>query len=419
MKITKQYILTTILVLMVGPVFSADFAPAVDLSGRITYPSVVSNESSPEEKLSASGNLAASCMFNSDFLPALWFIPTLTLDYSNTAQPLKIEDERFLFSEWLDFYTSYGMNYDINADWEVKARGFVRSDFSKQTADEKTGLGLYDYIDDGFYLENSNEVISGDAENHLTAGVKYLDRRFRNYSTLLSQSTSVTTTPNNYTKEKDSLIYSAYLGDEITFGKSGWMAYVNFNYDYIPYKEQKIIAQDGLLEQGRRIDKSSRLSINLPYYGANKSGVEFEYDYIKTISNQNYYDSLGTTDMSDDVFTKGYYDNTENTGKISFTYEFPWKFFSSFSPLAAISFSLDVVSYENRYAKDSSGAYTAKKQQDNNYTLELNLKQNITEWWNWNFDVNYTKYGSNMKYEVLGLYNYAFLTISLGTGINF
>ena len=416
----KKIILLSVLFgLFTVPVFASDFAPALDASGRITYPSVVSNDAPVEEKISGSGNIAASCMFNTDFLPGLWFIPTLTADYSNTAQPLNIEDERFLFSEWLDLYASYGLNYDIMAGWEAKARGFFRSDFSKQTADEKTGLGLYDYIDQGFYMENTNEFMTGEAENRLTAGVKYLDRRFRNYTTLLSQSNAVTTTPNNYTKEKDSLIYSAYLNDEVAFGKSGWMAYVSFNYDYIPYLEQKIIGLGGVLESGRRVDKSGRLSISLPFYGADKSGVEFQYDFVKNLSNQNYYDSLGTTDMSDDVFTSGFYDFIENTAKFTVSYELPWKLFSAYSTVANISFSLDIVAYENRFAKDAAGAYTDKKQQDNNYTIGLDMKQNITDWWSLFFDVNYTKYGSNMKYEALGLYNYAFVTISLGTGVSF
>lgn len=416
----KKFILSAVLVLVFAAgVLASEFAPALDFSARLAYPSVVSNEESPQEKISGSASLAASCMFNTDILPALWFIPTLTADYSNTAQPLNIEDERFLFSEWLDVYGSFGMNYDIMEGWEVKARGFARSDFSKQTADEKTGLGLYDYIDQGFYLENTNAFMSGGAENSLTAGVKYLDRRFRNYTTLLSQSVAVTTTPNNYTKEKDSLIYSAYISDEVTFGKSGWLAYINFNYDYIPYLEQKLIAQNGSLETGRRVDKTGRLSLTVPFYGANNTGVEFQYDFVKNLSNQNYFDSLGTTDMSDDVFTKGFYNFVENTIKFSVTYELPWKLFSSYSPMANISFSLDMVGYETRKAKDSAGAYTADLQKDNNYTIGLDIKQNITEWWNWFFDLNYTRYNSNMKYEAFGLYNYAFITVSLGSGVSF
>ncbi len=416
----KKLILTVSVIVMTAiPAMASDFAPALDMSGNLTYPSVVSNATTPEEKLSGSGNLAASCMFNTDFLPQLWLIPTVTSDYSNTAQPLNIEDQRFLFSEWLDLYASYGANYDLGKDWELKLRGFIRSDFSKQTANEVTGKGLYDYVDHGFYLETAKEFMSGETDNNMTAGVKYIDRRFRNYTTLLSQSTAVTTTPNNYTKELDNLIYTAYLGDELTFGKSGWTGTITFNYDYIPYLEQKLIDPSGALEAGRRVDKTGTLTMDFPYLGANKSGVDFQYILIRTTSNQDYYDTMGTTDMSDDVYTKGYYDSIENTGKFSVTYEFPWKLFSVYSPLATLSFSLDSVSYDNRFAKDSTGAYTAQKQKDSNYTVGFDLKQNITEWWLWYLDVNYTRYSSNMKYEALGLYNYAYLTISLGTGISF
>ncbi|MCE5299967.1 MAG: hypothetical protein LLG37_03710, partial [Spirochaetia bacterium] len=404
---------------------ASEFAPALDISGQLTYPSVVSNSEMPEKKLSGSGSLATSCMFNTDILPQLWFIPTLTADYSNTAQPLNVDDSRFLFSEWLDIYLSYGVNYEIMKDWEVKLRGTYRTDFSKQTADEQMGLGLYDYIDSGIYLENVNRFEISGQSHRLTEGLKYIDRQFRNYDTLLSQAAGVTATgtdnPNGYTKEKDCYSYTFYLNDEVQFGKSGWSGYFTFNYDYLPFLEQRVITADGSIGGEKRVDKTGRFSIELPYfYGANNTGMEIKLDIAKNISGQNYYDNLGTTsDFTDDVFTSGFYDSLETLLNIAFLYDLPFGFGLKTMPHMAISFGVENVNYDNRLAQNADRSYTQIKMRENNYTLGLNIKQPIKEWWDWSLSAAMTFYNSNMKYETAGLYNYTYLNVSLGTGLTF
>ncbi len=191
-----------------------------DLSGSLTYPSIVSNYSTPQTQLGGSADMTASAMFNTDILPNLWFVPLITADFSNTAQPLNIDDERFLFTEWLDVFSVYGVNYDITKEWTLKLRGLYRTDFSKQSADEQMGLGLYDYIDTGVYFENFNKGDFGETSDKLTEGFKYIERTFRNYNTLESM-VDTTLTPDEYTREKDCLIYSLYAVEETTFGKSG------------------------------------------------------------------------------------------------------------------------------------------------------------------------------------------------------
>ncbi|HDT15188.1 MAG TPA: hypothetical protein ENN55_03170, partial [Firmicutes bacterium] len=130
-------------------------------------------------------------MANTDIAPWLWLVPTLTVDYSSTAQPLTIDDERFLFSQWLDIYLSYGLNFEIGDNFEIRGRGFNRKNISQQAADEPFGKGLYDSIDTGFYAEGAAYFILDNNSLEASAGFKYIDRRFPNYTTLLSDESSL------------------------------------------------------------------------------------------------------------------------------------------------------------------------------------------------------------------------------------
>jgi hypothetical protein len=420
MKKTHLFALVTALCLVGASASASDFVPALDLSGELTYPSVVSNQTLPDMMLSGSGNFAGSFMANTDLLPQLWFVPTLTVDYSNTAQPLSVEDSRFLFAQWLDIYFSYGLNYDLSDSWLLRARGTVRSDFSKQTADELMGDGLYDFIDSGLYLENENKFDAFGGGLKTVEGVKYIDRRFRNYSTLISQYYALLpSTPDVFTKEKDNDITSAYIKTEASLGNSGWHLDLDFNYDYMQYTQQRVIASDGTLEDGKRQDKTGTFTAALPYIDNTKSGFVFEYDLIRNISSQNFYDDLGTIDVTDDVYTPGFYDYLQNTFKFRINYEIDWNLIATYKPMLAIGFSTDFVGYDKRMARDADGAYTGTKQADNNYSLSLNVKQGITDFWDCYLDITYSRYNSNTQWQALGLYNYAYFTASIGTGLKF
>ncbi|GEM_PF-1612580 len=395
-----------------------DLSKKLDISGNLEYPSIVSNYSLPQTQVSGAADMTASAMFNTDLLPNLWIVPILAADFSNTAQPLTIDDERFLFTEWIDVFTVYGINYDIMKEWTLKLRGLYRTDFSKQSSDEVIGKGLYDYTDTGVYAEIFNKTTYGGTLCRLTEGFKYVDRTFRNYNTLLALSGS-TLTPNAYTREKDTLIYSLYATGETIFDKSGWSAVLDVDYDYIPYFEQKIIADNtGALEDKNRIDKNFSLSLTLPYKGQDDTGVSLNYTLNRRISNQNLYDNMGTSDPSDDVLIPDYYSDWESTGTFAIKFLMPFRL-TAMPVETNISFTADFVNYDSRLAKESTGVYTGSRETDNNYTATLGFKEGITANWNVFLNGSYSRYSSNMKYEALGLFNYTYLTISLGTGLSF
>lgn len=256
----KKFFLILFILAYSSAVFTWEFTPAFDLTGSLAYP-YTSVDKELQKKISGAVDAAGSFMVNTDFLPQLWFIPTVTLNYASTAQPLNIDDERFLFSQWLDAYISYGFNYEINPQkWELRLRGFNRKDFSQQTADEVVGKGLYDYADSGLYFENVNMFSLGDAANEATIGIKYTDRRFPNYNTLVSdpevqQIIGLNTNPNTYTKEKDSLSYNLYVSDDIRWGNSNWFTKIEYSYEYTPYKEQKVIYSGGELSDEKGLIK--------------------------------------------------------------------------------------------------------------------------------------------------------------------
>ncbi len=417
----KKY---SLLILIIIPVLlnAMEFIPGLDINGSITYPTILTNESSElDKKIGAEAGLAGSFMVNTDFLPRLWLIPTITLNYSSTMQPLNVDDQKFLFTQWLDIYFSGGFNYEIFDNLEARIRGFYRLDYAQQTADEQIGKGLYDYIDSGFYIESffKTEIPSYPMET--TIGFKYIDKKFPNYESLASMAPDLIGGTLNAAakKEKDNLTYSFYISNEMKLADSGWMALISFIYNYIPYFEQRIISQIGELTDAKRIDRFATLDINLPYYKDAISGMEFGYSLIVKTTDQNYYDSLENLDPGDDVFTANYYSYVNHIIKLSLTYEFPFELFTKYKPAAVIGFTFDTLTYTDRLAKNQSGTYSDEKQQENNYKLSFDIKQNITNFWNYYLNTTFIRYLSNMKWEAYGTYNYTYLTISIGTSLSF
>jgi hypothetical protein len=399
-----------------------EFIPGLDINGSITYPTILTNESSElDKKIGAEAGLAGSFMLNTDFLPQLWLIPTITLNYSSTMQPLNVDDQKFLFTQWLDIYFSGGFNYEFMDNLETRIRAFFRLDYAQQTMDEQIGKGLYDYIDKGFYFETffKTEIYY---LLETTAGFKYIDKRFPNYESLASMVNPDTiggTLNAAAKKEKDNLTYSFYISNEMKLGDSGWMAYASFTYDYIPYFDQRIISPTGELTDAKRIDRFATLDINFPYYKDAISGMEIGYSLIVKTTDQNYYDSLENLDPGDDVFINNYYSYINHIIKLSLTYEFPFELFTKYKPAAVFGFSFDTLNYVNRPAKLQNGTYSDELQQENNYKLTFDIKQNITDFWNYYVNTTFIRYMSNMKWEAYGTYNYTDLTISLGTALSF
>ncbi|HDQ25480.1 MAG TPA: hypothetical protein ENN43_01880 [bacterium] len=421
----RKLLITTCLMALASAGFAWDFVPALDINGALTYPTLVTAETSQlDKKLGAEAGIAGSFMANTDILPRLWFIPTFTLNYSGTAQPLNIDDRRFLFSQWLDIYLSYGFNYEIMGDaWEARARGLFRKSFIQQTNDEAIGTGLYDYRDLGFYAENAVRLDAWPGSQEITAGYKYIDRRFPNYESLLGMIDPDVlggTLNAEATKEKDNLTHSFYVSDSLKWGDSGWFMILSFNYDYIPYLEQRIIRPDGTPdEKARRIDRFAVFEIKAPYYAGRVSGAEFGYRFTARTTGQNYYDSLNNLDPSDDEFIEGYYDYGEHAISASLTYEFPFRLFTEYKPAALIGIAYNTLTYTNRNSKNIDGTYSKSRQNDKGYTLSLSIRQNITSFWNYSINCFFSRAMSNMKYEAYGSYNYSYLTLSLGTGLSF
>jgi hypothetical protein len=417
----KKYFLLFVLII---PFFAnaMDFIPGIDLNGSITYPTVLTNESSElDKKIGLETGLAGSFMLNTDFLPKLWLIPTITFNYSSTAQPLNVDDEKFLFTQWLDTYFSCGFNYEILDNFEMRIRCFYRLDYAQQTMDEQFGKGLYDYVDSGFYVESYfKTVLYYPLET--TAGFKYIDKKFPNYESLLTMVDPdvIGGTLNAMAKkEKDNLTYSFYVANEMKLGNSGWMGLLSFTYDYVPYFDQLIISSIGELTDAKRIDRFATLDVSFPYYKDAISGMEIGYSLVVKTADQNYYDCLENLDPGDDVFIENYYSYVEHIIKLSLTYEFPFELFTKYKPAAIFGFSFDTLTYSNRLAKEQNGNYTNEKQQENNYKLSFDVKQNITDFWNYYFNATFIRYLSNMKWEAYGTYNYTYLTLSLGTSLSF
>lgn len=418
----KKAVIMSLICLIFGNVYAMEFLPALDINGGIAYPTIVTGESSElDKKIGAEAGLAGSFMVNTDLLPQLWFIPTLTANYSSTAQPLYVDDQRFIFSQWLDAYLSVGFNYQLSDNWEMRMRALTRFDYSQQTADEVLGKGLYDYYDRGVYFENAVKF-GEETPAEITAGFKYIDKRFPNYASLSSQidPDTIGGTQNAVAKnEKDNLSYSAYIFCDLQLGNSGWFPSMGFTYDYVRYYDQRIIGLDGTLGGMNRIDRLAVVDLDFPFYAADASGVNLAYMLSISTVTQNYYDSLGNMDPSDDVFTEGYYNYLSHALNARFTYELGSVFLNSYKPTLNVGVAVETIAYTKRFAKDVQGNYTAAKQLDFNITPSVEYRHKLTDFWNYYLNIILARYNSNMKWEAYGTFNYTLLTISAGTALSF
>lgn len=420
----KKVLFAAIIMSFAFIALAGEFDYALDIGAGGTYALVPDEDSVKNYSFGGEADLSASCMFNFDFLPQLYLVPTITGIYTGTAQPFNIDDERFLFSQWIDLYGAYGANYEFNDNWELHLRGTYRKDYAQQTKDETIGKGLYDFDETGLYTENINRFKYFDLEMEFTVGYKYIDRKYPNYTSLISQVTDemgeYATTPNSASKEKDSLTHEFYTSDLIKWGESKWYTTLAFTYDFVRYNEQKVINEIGEFTGSRRMDQIGTLTLEVPYYATDKSGVTFSYELSTRMTNQNYLDTMGTTDPIDDKYIQTYYNYYQNVIGVGIDYELGFKLFGlTNSPVAAVNFDIDITQYATRLAKDASGAYKAELQNDYNYSLGVDFTQAISENWKTYLSIKYTRYRSNMDYEALGAYNYQYATATLGMGLSF
>jgi hypothetical protein len=407
-----------ILLLFYGAVIASGFADVAMINAEIAYPTSVSNLTAElEKKMGFNGSATGTILANTDLLPNLWFVPTGTVSYYSTAQPIQVDDRRFLFSQWFDAYANAGLNYDITGSWTLKGRVFARKDLTQLSNEEVFGKGLYDFMDLGFYAENSLKF----DRFMLDFGIKYTDKKFPNYTSLSGAVTGNSGEPliSAPDREKDDLIYNCYADACMKCGDSGMQTLVSAGYSYIPYLEQRVVTTDGTLGDSRRIDKMVVISVDVPYYADKVSFLSVGYAMNLLISNQGFYDTFGDIDPSNDLYSVNYYTGTENIFKARLAYEPGFEMINKKKPVAEFGLEFSTLKYENRDAKDVSGNYTQDREVDDNYTLSFNLKQDICDFVGMYFDLKYARYESNMKWETFGAYNYTMLTIAMGTNINF
>ncbi len=418
----KSVIYALMAIFLVCPVRAMEFMPALDISGALSYPTGVSGDSAElDRKLSAEAALAGSFMVNTDILPQLWFIPTLTMNYSSTAQPLTIDEDRFIFSQWLDIYGSAGFNYELTKNWELRARLLMRIDLAQQTADETLGKGLYDFRDAGFYAETYSRY-EGDFETELTVGFKYVDKVFPNYSSLLSEINpdDLGGTLNAAAKnEKNSRAYTVYASADMKLGGSGWYPSLYVSVDINPYRAQQLIKSDGTLAAETRKDGLVTAELSFPYYAGEVTGAAIGYTLSIKSSNQNYYDSMATPDLGDDTFIEDYYSYTGHRISLNVSYETDFNFINTHKPVLSFWLNTEFVGYTNRLSKDGTGKYTDVKQSDFNYDVNAEFRHKLADFWSYYVNFKFARFGSNMKWEAYGTYNYTYVMLSLGTALSF
>ncbi|HRU39598.1 MAG TPA: hypothetical protein P5511_06945, partial [Candidatus Goldiibacteriota bacterium] len=213
--------------------------------------------------------------------------------------------------------------------------------------------------------------------------------------------------------------YTVYGSVDTKLGNSGWFPSLYVSFDTTPYRNQQVINDKGLLSSGLRTDSLITAEIRFPYFADDVTGAGIGYTLLLKSSNQNYYDSLGTLAIADDVFTENYYSYTGHRISLNVTYETDIRLFNSYKPVISIGFDAEGTGYTSRKAKDVSGKYTGVNQSDYNYNINAEFRHKLADFWSYYVNFKFARFGSNMKWEAYGTYNYTYVMLSLGTALSF
>jgi hypothetical protein len=94
-----------------------------------------------------------------------------------------------------------------------------------------------------------------------------------------------------------------------------------------------------------------------------------------------------------------------------------WGFLAS--PRLAFNGSASTRMYDTRPAKTADGNYSGQKQHDEIYLATLELTNKFSDHWGGYASVNWSAYRSNTANETSSLYNYNFVSLSLGTQFSY
>ena len=324
--------------------------------------------------------------------------------YTGFKQVNELSGGGTLFQQSMDHSLGYKYIKRYEGGWSLKPRAGVKTQFFRETKDEKWGEGLYDFTryEAGLTLERKTRwSLSSPWTWQLSWDAYYT--RYTRFKTLASKYGAELASPNPGTRTLDTLTNQLSYSSELdlpNFVRADFFASLSM----IGYSDQKVINSEGRYLPDMRSD----------YYQSVHAGLSKRYNDFgllggvrpvlgmglglgNTFSNQNHLD----TDPARLKYIRGFYDYVE--GRVTPSAQFT---FIESGLVARLSYEYAARNYSQRLAQRADGTYTSRKltQRSGSFTAELSYplfrSVDIKAQGNW------ADSGSNNDYEQVYRYTY-------------
>lgn len=409
MKNIVKFFLISVLVIIPSRVFAVDVVSLGYLEATGTYTDIFDSDDDYGSDISAFYSPVLK------FSETLYLIPLLDVHFNSYPQYLPQDEGSSYYNTYFVTNIHLGLRKEFKPGWFFKVTALGTRNIMKETPSDNWGDGLYDYTDIGFSNELRRIIKDEESEKNYVASFQYYKRKYANFATLIS---STTVTPPEI-REKD---YNAlkYLvrADSAYAGRGGW--------HWEPYLFQKFysdkhtVKEDGTLDlNDDRVDYEFGVNFGGTYLLPKFQRIALALDntYVFNNSNMSYYDSRNTLSLTDDVFTKDYYDYQSASISPSFEYTHPVG--EGKNLRLRLGYSFLYRWYGDRKAQDVAGDYTGDEQHDRQHTYSAVLRIPIVKGIDSVTDYSFTHVNSNQKFEDYYRYSVASYTIRSGFSLSF
>jgi hypothetical protein len=364
-----------------------------------------------DKGVDASGFYSPVVKFN----PTLVLIPLYDSHYSAYPQYLPQDQGNSYYNTYWVNNLHVALRKEFTPGWFFKTTALGTWNLMKETPNDKWTHGLYDYYDIGANFELRNIVKKAVAEQSRSVAFQYYRRTYPNFQTLIS-STSVTP-PEVNEKDYDGFRYSARLESNVP-GVTHFYAEPYLEHKF--YVDKHLVNEDGTLSPEKmRFDYELGVNAGAVYVPPKLERISLSLDGNLTVnrSNMDYYDSRNSISLSDDVFTRDYYDYDSFDLEPAIEYAHP--FGEGKAIRLRVGYSFLYRMYTGRKALTTAGDYTDHEQLDSEQSYFAAVTVPLLKSLNWVTNYTYTHVTSNQKFEDYYRYNYDSYTVKSGLSFDF
>ncbi len=389
--------------------FPNEFIPFFNFDAYGTYSNA--NTGSDVWGASVSGSVSPVAKYSD----SLYFIPLYDGSYSKEKLFAYTEEGARAYDEFQHHDLSLMAKYLATDRATISPYIFGGWDLNVETDDEDWGDGLYDYEEFGSGVDFDYLVFDTQrSQVVLNSGFKWYIRNYPNYKALIALAT--TTAPEEDEKDFNAFEFQAgwQYSNLRTFSlECGYSSLMKF------FTDKKIIDADGVLEDDEREEYRNSLRLKASYTPVPGRGFQYNClsEFVYNTSNQNFYDSRGTTSLADDVFTPDYFDylSIEVHPRVSYIVK------DGDKTTAVIEAGYDflVRDYTDRKAQMKNGTFTSKEQRDYQHVFTGTLEIPFDEHLSWVTKYDYIINDSNMDYEQYYEYSYTMHRVLSGISLSY